>query len=48
MTPHYSPPDQYVWLNTNDPSLFPIRIEQLDVIRRTYRQYGQPEPTDWP
>lgn len=47
MTP-LSPPDAYVWLNTDDPSLFPIRIEQIDLIRRTYRQYNQPEPTDWP
>jgi len=44
----YSPPDPYVWLNVGDPSLFPIRIDQLDVIRRTYRQYGLTEPTDWP
>ena len=48
MTHPYSPPDPYVWLNLADASLFPIRIDQFDLIRRTYRQYGWDEPTDWP
>ena len=44
----YQPCDEFVWLNTDDPSLFPIKIDQLDVIRRTYRQYGLKEPKDFP
>lgn len=44
----YQPIDQYVILNDGDAQLFPIRIDQFDLLRRTYRQYGLPEPTDWP
>lgn len=44
----YQPIDHEVILNADDPSLFPIHIDQLDLIRRTYRQYNQPEPDDFP
>lgn len=44
----YQPIDFEVVLNTDDPSLFPIHINQLDLIQRTYRQYGQVEPEDFP
>ena len=43
----YKPIDRYVYLNSNDPSLFEIEIEQLDLIKRTYRQYGLTEPDDF-
>ena len=47
-THKYQPPDEIVWLNKDDPNLVPIPVNQLDIIRRTYRFYGATEPTDWP
>jgi hypothetical protein len=44
----YLPCDKYVVFNDNDPSLIPIKVDQLDVIRRTYRYYGLDEPDDFP
>ena len=51
----YEPIDRYVWLNVlnpytleRDPKLTPIRVDQLDLIKRTFRQYGFPEPDDFP
>ena len=51
----FDPCDRYQWVNVlnprtieRDPDLEPIRIDQLDVIKRTYRQYGFPEPSDFP
>lgn len=44
----YQPIDKVVWLNVNDPALFPIEIDQLDLWQRTYRQYGLPEPEEFP
>lgn len=48
MTYPYLPPDRYITLNDGDSDLFPIRIDVLDLIRRTHRQYNLPEPTDFP
>lgn len=44
----YQPIDETVWLNTDDANLWPIPINQLDLLRRTYRQYGLTEPEGWP
>ena len=44
----YQPIDPIVTLNQGDPSLFPIEIDQLDLFQRTYRQYGLPEPENFP
>lgn len=44
----YQPIDQCVYLNSDDPSLFEIEIDQLDLLQRTYRQYGLSEPTAFP
>ena len=44
----YTPIDDKVWLNTGDQALFPFPVDQLDLIRRTYRQYGWTEPDDFP
>lgn len=44
----YKPIDQIITLNDGDPSLFPIRIDQLDILQRTYRFYGLPEPDEFP
>jgi hypothetical protein len=40
--------DRIVLLNSDDPMLFEIQIDQLDLLKRTYRQYGLPEPSDFP
>ena len=54
MQPHlpyhheYQAVDRYVYLNSDDPSLFEIEIDQLDLLKRTYRQYNLPEPDDFP
>lgn len=44
----YTPIDPIITLNDGDPDLFPIRIDILDLIRRTYRQYNLPPPSDFP
>jgi hypothetical protein len=44
----YIPADEVLVLNQNDPDLFPIRINILDLIKRTYRQYGFSEPMAFP
>ena len=44
----YKPIDRYVWFNDHDPNLFPIRVDQLWVIQRTFRELGLPEPDDFP
>ena len=44
----YQPIDRYITLNDGDQDLFPIKIDQLDLLRRTFRQYGAQEPVDFP
>lgn len=44
----YKPIDRHITLNENDSDLFPIRIDLLDLLKRTYRQYNLPEPDDFP
>jgi hypothetical protein len=44
----YLPVDRFVWYNTDDPQLFPIRVDQLWVLQRVFREYGLPEPKDFP
>jgi len=44
----YKDIDRYVWLNLDDTSLFPIQIDQLELLKRTFRQYGLREPTRFP
>ena len=40
--------DQILVLNNDDNDLFPIKVDLLDVIRRTYREYGLAEPKKFP
>ena len=44
----YLPIDRHIVLNDNDADLFPIRIDQLDVLKRTFRSYGLKEPSKFP
>jgi len=44
----YQEPDKFIILNQGDPNLFPIKVDILDVIKRTYRLYNLPEPTKFP
>lgn len=44
----YQQCDRYVIFNDKDKHLTPIEIDQLDVIRRTYRYYNLPEPKNFP
>ena len=44
----YLPPEPVIVLNQNDADLFPIRVNLLDLIQRTFRQYGLKEPTRFP
>jgi len=44
----YDSIDEIVWLNINDPELFPIPVNQLELLKRTYRQFRMPEPESWP
>ena len=44
----YQEPDRYVWLNTDDKHLHPIRVDVLDLIRRTYEDFGYVAPKDFP
>ena len=39
----YKPLDRYEWFNTDDQDLIPIRVDQWDVINRTYKMYGYPK-----
>ena len=36
--------ERFVKLNDNDPDLVEITVDILDIIQRTYRQFGMPEP----
>jgi len=40
--------ERYVLLNDNDPDLKEIQVDILDMIKRTYRFYGMPEPDYFP
>jgi len=40
--------ERYVLLNDNDPDLKEIQVDIFDMIKRTYRFYGMPEPDDFP
>ncbi len=40
--------DQILILNNNDHDLFPIKVDILDVIKRTYRDHNYTEPTKFP
>jgi hypothetical protein len=44
----YKPHESVVWLNKDDPDLKPIKVDILDLIQRTYRYYGYPEPKKFP
>jgi hypothetical protein len=44
----YQPCDKIIIFNDKDKNLTPIPIDQLDVIRRTYKYYGLKEPQDFP
>ncbi len=44
----YEAIDRFVYLNQGDPNLFPIEIDQLDLIQRTYRHFSLEEPQDFP
>jgi hypothetical protein len=44
----YLPVDRYQYVNVDDDLLKPIRIDQLDILQRTYKQYGLPPPEDFP
>lgn len=48
MRHNYQPIDRYLVVNDNDPDLFPIKIDVLDVIQRTYRSFGLEPPGDIP
>ncbi|MDD5353309.1 MAG: hypothetical protein PHS93_09135, partial [Candidatus Omnitrophica bacterium] len=40
--------DRYVWLNTDDRLLWPIKIDILDLIQRTYKDFGLTPPKTFP
>ena len=40
--------DRYVIINPDDPNLVPIKIDVLDQVKRVHREYGLPEPKDFP
>lgn len=44
----YKPHENEVWLNVDDPDLIPIKVNILDLIQRTFREYKQKEPTTFP
>jgi len=44
----YLPIDRYVIINDGDPNLFPIKVDQLWLIQRTYKEFGLPPPKEFP
>jgi len=40
--------EKEVWINTEDPHLSPIRVDILELIQRTYKEFGLKAPKDFP